>query len=246
MTYKIEKILPFKDNAAPKGIQIRKMFNAIAERYDMLNHVLSLGLDYYWRAKGVSALKDVHPKNILDIAAGTGDLALTAFRTLQPEHILCIDISEKMMHIGQEKISKAKLSEKIEFKWADCMQMEIPDRSFDAAMTAFGVRNFEDLDRGLQEIRRALRPGGKLIILELSMPEYFPVKLAYRLYFHTIIPLIVRIVSGNRPAYAYLPRSIANFPQGSRMKTVLEKNGFRNVKYEKLTLGICTLYSAYQ
>jgi demethylmenaquinone methyltransferase/2-methoxy-6-polyprenyl-1,4-benzoquinol methylase len=246
MTYKAEKILPFQDNDAPKGIQIENMFDAIAGQYDRLNHTLSFGIDYYWRKKGISALKDVCPEKILDIAAGTGDLALLAHRLLQPERILCIDISEKMMQIGREKVSRAGLSGKIEFERQDCMQLQFADRSFDAAMIAFGVRNFENLDRGLQEVLRTLRPGGKLIILELSVPEYFPVKQAYQLYSRTVIPLISRIVSGNKPAYNYLTRSIAAFPQGRRMKGILEKNGFCDVQYKKLTFGICTLYSAYR
>ena len=234
------------DNDASKGVQVEKMFDEIAGRYDRLNHTLSFGLDYYWREKGVLALKDVHPEKILDIAAGTGDLALLCYRLLQPQHILCIDISGKMMQIGREKVLRAGLSEKIEFERQDCMRLKFADRSFDAAMAAFGVRNFENLDRGLREILRTLRPGGKLIILELSSPEYFPMKQAYRLYSRTIIPLTGRIISGNKPAYNYLPRSIAAFPQGSRMKSILEKNGFCNVQYEKLTFGVCTLYSAYR
>jgi demethylmenaquinone methyltransferase/2-methoxy-6-polyprenyl-1,4-benzoquinol methylase len=239
-----KKDLAFYD--APKGAQVEKMFDSIAGQYDLLNHTLSFGIDYYWRKKGISALKDVRPEKILDVAAGTGDLALLAYRLLQPEHILCIDISEKMMQIGRKKIAMTGLSGKIEFEWQDCMQLKSADQTFDAAMTAFGIRNFENLDKGLQEILRTLRPGGKLIILELSSPEYFPMKQAYQLYSRIIIPFIGRIVSGNKPAYNYLPRSVAAFPQGHRMKSILEKNGFCNVQYTKLTFGICTLYSAYR
>lgn len=246
MTYKAKKIFPYKNNDAPKGIQVEKMFDAIAGKYDLLNHTLSLGMDYYWRKKGVLALKDVRPEKILDIAAGTGDLALLAYGLLRPEHIRCIDLSEKMMQIGREKVSRAGLSGKIEFERQDCMRLTFADRSFDAAMAAFGVRNFENPDRGLREIFRTLRPGGKLIILELTSPEYFPMKQACRLYSRTVVPLVGQIVSGNKPAYNYLPRSVAAFPQGSRMKAILEKNGFCNVQYKKLTFGICTLYSAYK
>jgi demethylmenaquinone methyltransferase/2-methoxy-6-polyprenyl-1,4-benzoquinol methylase len=246
MTYKTEKILPYKDNDAPKVIQIEKMFDAIAEQYDLLSHVQSFGIDYYWRKKGILDLKDVRPGKILDIATGTGDLALLGYKLLQPEHITGIDISEKMMQIGREKVSRAGLSGKIEFEWQDCMQLKFADQSFDAAMMAFGARNFENLDKGLQEILRTLRSGGKLIILKLSSPEYFPMKQAYQLYSRTIIPFIGRIVSGNKQAYNYLPHSIAVFPQGHRVKSILEKNGFCNVQYTKLTFGICTLYSAYK
>ncbi|MDR0364984.1 MAG: bifunctional demethylmenaquinone methyltransferase/2-methoxy-6-polyprenyl-1,4-benzoquinol methylase UbiE [Bacteroidales bacterium] len=246
MTYKTEKILPYKDDDAPKGVQIRKMFDAIAGQYDLLNRIYSFGIDYYWRKKGVLALKDVCPEKILDIATGTGDMALLACRLLRPKHVLGSDISETMMLIGRQKVSRAGLSGKIKFEWADCMQLKFADQSFDAAMIAFGVRNFENLDKGLQEIFRTLRPNGKLIILELSSPEYFPMKQAYQLYSRTIIPLIGWIVSGNKPAYNYLPRSIAATPQGRRMKSVLEKSGFCNVQYTKLTFGVCTLYSAYK
>jgi demethylmenaquinone methyltransferase/2-methoxy-6-polyprenyl-1,4-benzoquinol methylase len=240
MINKAGKILPDKD----KGVEIRKMFDAIAGRYDLLSHVQSFGIDYYWRKKGVSALKDIRPENILDVAAGTGDMALLACRVLQPKHILGIDISETMMQIGREKVSRAGLSGKIELEWSDCTELKLADQSFDAAMIAFGVRNFENPDRGLQEIFRTLRPGGKLIILELSSPEYFPMKQVHQFYSRTILPLISRIVSNHKPAFNYLPRSIAATPQGHRMKSVLEKNGFCNVQYTKLTFGVCTLYSA--
>jgi demethylmenaquinone methyltransferase/2-methoxy-6-polyprenyl-1,4-benzoquinol methylase len=244
MTYKAEEILPYKDNDAPKGAQVEKMFDEIAGRYDALNHTLSFGIDHYWRKKGILALKDVHPKKILDIATGTGDMALLGYRLLQPEQITGIDISEKMMQIGREKVFRAGLSGKIEFEWQDCMRLNFADQSFDAAMTAFGIRNFENLDKGLREILRTLRPSGKLIILELSSPEYFPMKQACQLYSQTIIPFVGRIISGNKPAYDYLPRSIAAFPRNDRMKAILEKAGFCNVQYKKLTFGICTLYSA--
>ncbi|MDR0686856.1 MAG: bifunctional demethylmenaquinone methyltransferase/2-methoxy-6-polyprenyl-1,4-benzoquinol methylase UbiE [Dysgonamonadaceae bacterium] len=246
MTCKAEKILPYTNDNTPKGVQIKKMFDAISQRYDLLNHTLSFGLDCYWRKKGILSLKNVSPKTILDIATGTGDLALSAYRLLQPEHITGIDISDKMMQIGQEKASRAGLSGKIDFNKQDCMQLTFADNSFDAAMVAFGVRNFENLDKGLQEILRTLRPGGKLMILELSSPEHFPMKQAYGFYSMTIIPLIGRIVSGNKPAYRYLIRSIEAFPQGDRMKVILEKNGFCDVEYKKLTFGVCTLYSAYK
>jgi demethylmenaquinone methyltransferase/2-methoxy-6-polyprenyl-1,4-benzoquinol methylase len=244
MTYKAEKVLPYAGNDAPKGIQVEKMFDEIAGQYDLLNHTLSFGIDKYWRKKGILSLQDIHPQKILDVATGTGDLSIQAYKLLQPEKITGIDISEGMMQIGKEKVARAGLSTKIEFEWQDCMALTFPDHSFDAAMVAFGVRNFEDLDKGLQEIFRILRPGGKLIILELSSPEYFPMKQGYRFYSKAVIPTIGRVISKNRVAYDYLPKSIAAFPQNAKMKAILEKNGFRNVQYKKLTFGICTLYSA--
>jgi demethylmenaquinone methyltransferase/2-methoxy-6-polyprenyl-1,4-benzoquinol methylase len=241
MTYKAEKIVPYPEDA-PKHVQIEKMFDAIAGQYDVLNHLLSFGIDRYWRKKGILSLKSLRPKKLLDIATGTGDLALQAYRLLQPQAIAGIDISEGMMQIGRQKAAELGLSDVITFEKHDCRQLGMEPDSFDAAMVAFGVRNFGDLDKSLQEILRVLRPGGKLMILELSSPEYFPMKPLYRLYSQTIIPLVGRMVSKNKTAYRYLPRSVAAFPQNREMQTILEKNGFGNVCYQKLTGGICTMY----
>jgi demethylmenaquinone methyltransferase/2-methoxy-6-polyprenyl-1,4-benzoquinol methylase len=243
MTYQAEKILPYADNREePKGIQVEKMFDEIAGQYDLLNHTLSFGIDYYWRKKGILALKNIRPGKILDVATGTGDLALQACKLLKPQHITGIDISEGMMQIGRKKIAAAGLTAQIELEGQDCMNLQFPDDSFDAAMVAFGVRNFENLDQGLKEIRRVLRPEGKLMILELSSPEYFPMKQGYQFYSRVIIPVLGRLISKNRVAYTYLPESVAAFPQNKALKTILEKNGFKEVQYKKLTLGICTLY----
>ncbi|MDR2804883.1 MAG: bifunctional demethylmenaquinone methyltransferase/2-methoxy-6-polyprenyl-1,4-benzoquinol methylase UbiE [Dysgonamonadaceae bacterium] len=241
MTYKAEKIVPYSENA-PKHIQIEKMFDAIAGQYDVLNHLLSFGIDRYWRKKGILSLKSLHPRKIADIATGTGDLALQAYRLLQPQAIVAVDISEEMMQIGRKKTAELGLSGVITFEKHDCRQLAMETGSFDAAMAAFGVRNFGDLDKSLQEILRVLRPGGKLMILELSSPEYFPMKQLYRLYSQTIIPFVGRMVSKNKTAYTYLPRSVAAFPQNKEMQAILEKNGFRNVRYQTLTWGICTMY----
>jgi demethylmenaquinone methyltransferase/2-methoxy-6-polyprenyl-1,4-benzoquinol methylase len=218
------------------------MFDDIAGQYDVLNHLLSLGIDKYWRKKGILSLKSIRPERILDIATGTGDLALQAYRLLQPREIVGIDISDGMMQIGRQKAAESGLSDVIRFDKQDCRQLTLETNSFDAAMVAFGVRNFGDLDTSLQEILRVLCPGGKLMILELSSPGYFPMKQLYRLYSQTIIPLVGRMVSNSKAAYTYLPRSVAAFPQNKEMKAILEKNGFRHVRYEKLTAGICTMY----
>jgi demethylmenaquinone methyltransferase/2-methoxy-6-polyprenyl-1,4-benzoquinol methylase len=241
---KAEKIYPYKDDNTSRGVQVRKMFDAIAGQYDLLSHVQSFGIDHYWRKRAVSALKEVRPENILDVAAGTGDMALLACSVLRPKQILGVDISETMMQIGREKVLRAGLSDKIKFEWSDCTELKLADRSFDAAMIAFGVRNFENPDRALQEILRTLRPGGKLIMLELSSPEHFPMKQIHRFYSRTILPRISRIISSHKPAFRYLFRSITATPQNRRMKSVLEKNGFCSVQYTKLTFGVCTLYSA--
>ena len=217
------------------------MFDEIAGKYDFLNHTLSLGIDKSWRKKGISALKDLHPKKILDIATGTGDLAIEAFRLLKPEKIQGIDLSEKMMSVGREKVARAGLADIISFDKQDCAGLPFENDSFDAAMVAFGIRNFEKLDQSIQEIFRVLRPGGRLMILELTSPKFFPMKQAYQLY-SKLIPLIGNRISRNNAAYRYLPESIEAFPQGEAMKTILEKNGFKNVSHRKFTFGICTMY----
>ena len=231
MEYKIEK----------KSEQIESMFDEIAEKYDFFNHTVSLGIDKSWRKKGISALKDLHPKKILDIATGTGDLSIEAYRLLKPENILGIDLSEKMMSVAREKVAKAGLTDIIRFDKQDCAALKLENDSFDAAMVAFGIRNFEQLDQSLQEILRVLKPGGKFVILELSTPDFFPMKQAYQLY-SKLIPIVGNCISNNNTAYQYLPKSIEAFPQGKEMKAILEKNGFKNVSYRKFTFGICMMY----
>ncbi|MDR2691874.1 MAG: bifunctional demethylmenaquinone methyltransferase/2-methoxy-6-polyprenyl-1,4-benzoquinol methylase UbiE [Dysgonamonadaceae bacterium] len=241
MTYKAEKIIPYASRNTSKSEQIEQMFNEIAGKYDLLNHSLSLGIDKSWRKKGLLALKEFAPKTILDIATGTGDLAIEACRLLKPEKILGIDISEKMTAVGRKKVAEAGLAGIIDFDRQDCAGLRLGNDSFDAATVAFGIRNFGQLDRSLQETLRILKPGGKLMILELATPEFFPAKQAYQLY-SKLIPLIGNRISGNSAAYRYLPESIAAFPQGREMKAILEKNGFKNVTYRQFTFGICMLY----
>ena len=241
MEYKAEKIVPYTSDSASKSEQVELMFDEIAGKYDFLNHALSLGIDKFWRKKGILALKDLHPKKILDIATGTGDLALEAYRLLKPEKILGIDLSEKMMSIGRKKIAKAGLTDVIGFDRQDCAGLPLENDSFDAATVAFGVRNFGQLDQSLQEILRVLKPGGKLMILELTSPDFFPMRQAYQLY-SKLIPIVGNRISRNNAAYRYLPESIEVFPQGEEMKAILEKNGFKDVSYRKFTFGICTMY----
>jgi demethylmenaquinone methyltransferase/2-methoxy-6-polyprenyl-1,4-benzoquinol methylase len=244
MTYQAEKIVPYNNDNAPKSVQVRQMFNEIAPQYDFLNHTLSLGIDRRWRKKGIMTLKNAHPQHILDIATGTGDFTMEAYKRLQPKRITGIDISEKMMEVAQQKIDHAELSDKIDLQLQDCSRLSFDNDTFDAATVAFGIRNFENLDKCLQEILRVLRPNGQFVILELSTPERFPMKQAYHLYSKAIIPLIGRLIANNKPAYNYLPKSIKAFPQNAEMKAILEKNGFAKVTYKKLTCGICTLYTA--
>jgi len=241
MTYKAEKILPYS-SPENKGAQVEQMFDSIAEKYDTLNHTMSMGIDRSWRKKGILSLKHLNPKSILDIATGTGDLAIQAYDLLQPDHIIGIDISEKMMDVGRTKVKKAGLSDKINFEKQDCMNLDFADNSFDAAIVAFGVRNFENLDKGLKEIHRVLKPGGQLMILELSTPAHFPMKQGYWLYSRLFIPTIGRLISKDKAAYSYLPKSIEAFVQDKDMVNVLTSNGYKNAKYKAYTFGICSMY----
>lgn len=243
MTYEAEKIVPYSSNEN-KGVQVERMFDSIAENYDTLNHTMSMGIDKGWRKQGISMLKKINPQNILDIATGTGDLAIQAYDILKPQSILGIDISEGMMDVGRQKVAKAGLSDKINFERQDCMALNLSDNSFDAAMVAFGVRNFENLDKGLKEILRILKPGGQLMILELSSPQHFPMKQAYWLYSKLFIPTIGRLISKDKTAYSYLPKSIEAFIQGKEMVNTLLKNGFSEASCKTYTFGICSMYLA--
>lgn len=241
MTYQAEKIVPY-ESTENKGAQVERMFDSIAENYDTLNHTLSMGIDKGWRKKSLLALKDMNPKNILDIATGTGDLAIQAYGILKPDHITGVDISEGMMDVGRSKVAKLGLSDKISFEKQDCMSLGFEDATYDAVVIGFGVRNFENLDKGIKEILRVLKPGGKLMILELSTPQSFPMKQAYWMYSKLFIPTVGQLISKDKVAYKYLPKSIEAFVQGKEMVDVLLKNGFRNASYKTYTLGICSMY----
>ncbi|MBD8387505.1 bifunctional demethylmenaquinone methyltransferase/2-methoxy-6-polyprenyl-1,4-benzoquinol methylase UbiE [Dysgonomonas sp. BGC7] len=246
MTYEAEKVVPYAEKDEKKGVQVERMFDSIAENYDTLNRTMSMGIDRSWRKKGITMLKDLKPQSILDIATGTGDLAIQAYEILKPQSILGVDISEGMMEIGRHKAAKAGLSEVISFEKQDCMALDLPDNSFDAAMVAFGVRNFEDLDKGLKEIHRVLKPGGRLMILELTSPRNFPLKQGYWFYTKFFIPTIGRWISKDKTAYSYLPKSIEAFIQGKEMVSTLLKSGFEKAEYKAYTLGACTMYLAYK
>ncbi|WP_029903058.1 bifunctional demethylmenaquinone methyltransferase/2-methoxy-6-polyprenyl-1,4-benzoquinol methylase UbiE [Prevotella sp. 10(H)] len=243
MTYDAEKIVPYSSNEN-KGAQVERMFDSIAENYDTLNRTMSMGIDISWRKKGLSMLKKLNPQSILDIATGTGDLAIQACSILNPKTILGIDISEGMMDVGRQKVAKAGLSDIISFDKQDCMNLQLEDNSYDAAMVAYGIRNFEDLDKGLQEILRVLKPGGQLMILELSTPQHFPMKQGYWLYSRLFIPTIGRIISKDKAAYSYLPKSIEAFIQGKDMINTLLKNGFTEALCKTYTMGTCSMYLA--
>ena len=242
MSVEVERVLPYAGNE-DKGTQVRRMFDSIAGRYDMLNRMLSLGMDRLWRRKTVDSLRPSSPQRILDVASGTGDLALLMCRRLQPQQIIAADLSEEMMAVGRRKATKAGYASRISFEHQDCMTLTYSDHSFDAITVAFGVRNFADLERGLSEMERVLRPDGQLRILELSTPKHFPMKQLYALYSRTIIPLVGSWFSLEKSAYRYLPASIRKMPQGREMVRLLERQGF-DVQVRTFTGGTCSLYSA--
>lgn len=243
MKYGSEQILPYNDSEE-KGTQVRRMFDSIAGAYDQLNHILSLGLDKGWRRKGIAFLQPFHPATILDIATGTGDLAISMQKRLKAFRIVGADISEGMMNVGRKKVADAGLSDHIVFEQQDCTALTYPDNSFDAVTAAFGVRNFENMEQGIAEMHRVMKPGGHLMILELSSPEHFPMKQLYSIYSKTIIPTIGRLFSKEKAAYSYLPASIKVVPQGKVMTNLLSRQGFSQAHARTFTFGICSLYTA--
>ena len=240
--YKQESVTHYGEGS--KQEQIRRMFDKIAPSYDRLNHALSLGIDRRWRRTAVDALGIHQPQQILDIATGTGDFALLLAKRIKPQHIIGADISEGMMAIGREKVKEEGLQNVISFQYEDCMQLSFPDGSFDAVTSSYGVRNFQNLDKGLQEMQRVLRPGGHLLIVELTPPPCFPMKQLFWLYAHVVMPLLGRLISHDDSAYTYLPASMEAFPQPEQMEGILRKAGFTEVQWRRFTFGISTMYLA--
>lgn len=217
------------------------MFNNIARKYDFLNHFLSMGIDKLWRRKAVKLLKTLEPKRILDIATGTGDFAIANLK-LNPEKVVGIDISTEMLAVGREKIAKKNLQDKIELLEGDSENIQFADHFFDAITVAFGVRNFENLEKGLQEMNRVVRPGGKVVVLEFSKPKKFPVKQIYNFYFFKILPFWGRLVSKDASAYTYLPESVDAFPDDEDFLRIYQDCGFVDCKQIKLSFGIASIY----
>lgn len=236
-------VVPYRDQRDSKKSQVAQMFNSIAHRYDFLNHFLSAGIDLYWRRRAVDELVAARPRQILDVATGTGDLAIAALRA-QPEHVTGVDISEGMLEIGRQKLVEKRLADRITLRTGDSEALEFADDAFDAITAAFGVRNFEHLERGLAEMYRCLRPGGKLVILEFSKPRAFPFKQFYAFYFRQILPLFGKLISQDRAAYSYLPESVQAFPDGEDFLRVLRQVGFSAPQWKPLTFGISSLYIA--
>ena len=239
----MKQVLPYADTTASKTEQVSRMFDEISPKYDLLNHTLSMGIDKGWRRKVVAILKKQAPKNILDIATGTADLAIAEKET-GASAITGIDISEGMLKIGRQKIDKLGLNALITLQLGDSENIQYPDNSFDAVTVSFGVRNFEHLEVGLSEIYRVLRPGGTLVILEFSQPDTFPIKQLYNFYFHNVLPLIGRMVSKSSRAYTYLPESVTVFPYGKKFTGILDTVGFKDSTWKKLSLGIASIYTA--
>ena len=223
---------------------IAGMFDRISPKYDALNHLLSLNIDKVWRRKTAKSVAKSQPKTILDLATGTADLALALANQNPKAHIIGMDISEKMLEIGQKKVKKQDLGKQIELRLGDATHLPFEDGSFDAVTVAFGVRNFEDLDKGLSEISRVLTPEGQAVILEFSMPEMFPVKQLYRFYFKRLLPRIGKTVSKDSSAYAYLPASVERFPRPKAFLELLAQHGLIHGTVRPLTFGIATLYCA--
>lgn len=238
-----QEVKPYNHQDSKKN-QVSKMFDNIAPWYDFLNHFLSLGIDITWRRRAIRTLKNLQPKLILDVATGTADLAIEAEKQLSPEKIVGIDIANEMLEIGRQKLKKRQLTQKIELFLGDSENLSFPDNTFDAVTVAFGVRNFENLGKGLLEMYRVTRPGGKVVILEFSKPTLFPFRQLYNFYFRNFLPVIGRVTSKDPKAYRYLYESVQAFPDGKDFVNVLEKTGFQSATYKPLTLGICTLYLA--
>lgn len=238
-----KKVTPYKDSELTKKRQVEQMFDNISDNYDGLNRVISLGSDVKWRKKVVALVAETNPDRVLDIATGTGDLAIQMTGT-GASRIVGLDLSEGMLKVGRKKIAKRKLDSKIEMIQGDSENLPFEDDTFDAITVAFGVRNFENLEKGLAEILRVLRPGGRFVVLETSVPTRFPFKQGYHLYTRFFLPLIGKIFSKDKSAYSYLSESAANFPYGADFNNILEKIGFIKVNNLPQTFGVSTIYIA--
>lgn len=236
-------VKPYKNENLSKKKEVALMFDKIAPKYDFLNHFLSLNIDKIWRRKAVKRLKDIQPERILDVACGTGDLAIRMHKSFPKAQIIGVDISEEMLNIGRKKIQKKQLESNITLQHGDSEKLPFSDSQFDAVTAAFGVRNFEDLPKGISEMYRVLRKGGKIVILEFSQIKRFPLKQVYRFYFFKILPAIGRLFSKDAAAYSYLPESVNVFPSGSDFLKILETAGFRQTELKRLSAGIASIYT---
>lgn len=237
-----DEVVPYQNSRQEKKEQVADMFNSIAYRYDFMNRFLSVGIDVWWRKKAISQLKKLAPKQLLDVATGTGDVAIMTWRMLQPEKITGIDISAGMLELGRKKIEKLGLTGKIELQEGDSEALPFADNSFDAITVAFGVRNFQNLEKGLQEMRRVLRPGGKLVVLEFSKADAGMLSVLFNFYMNKVTPAIGKFFARNKDAYQYLNDSVQAFPEGQTFINIMNEAGFTQTYLKKLSLGICTIY----
>lgn len=235
-------VKPYNKEESSKKEEVAEMFNNISKKYDFLNHFLSLGIDKLWRKKAVKELKEIQPQRILDIATGTGDFALALLK-LNPKEVVGVDISQGMLDVGIEKMKKKGVDHIVKMKIGDSENLPFDDASFDALTVGFGVRNYENLEQGLTDMLRVLRPGGKAIILEFSKPKAFPMKQMFGFYSKKIIPFIGKNISKDERAYAYLPESVEAFPEGKNFTAILEKVGYTKVDAKPVSGGIATIYS---
>jgi demethylmenaquinone methyltransferase/2-methoxy-6-polyprenyl-1,4-benzoquinol methylase len=242
MSYRHEEVKPYSSEGE-KREQIEAMFDNIAPEYDRFNYLASMNIDKIWRKRAISSLKPYAPKKVLDIATGTGDLAIQINSRLRPDLIIGCDISEGMMQVARQKCQKRGMTN-IRFEHEDCTALSYPDNTFDAVTSSFGIRNFQELDKALGEMCRVLRPGGHLAVLELSSPTRFPMKQMFPLYARFVMPFLGRLFSKDAKAYRYLPESMAAFPQGEVLKSALERAGFSKVEFHRFTGGVCTFYLA--
>jgi demethylmenaquinone methyltransferase/2-methoxy-6-polyprenyl-1,4-benzoquinol methylase len=236
-------VKPYKDSEVEKKKQVEQMFDNISDNYDGLNRIISFGIDLKWRRKVIEMVKKTNPKYILDVATGTGDLAI-ALADSDAKKIIGLDISAGMLQVGKDKIQKKELNKRIEMIQADSENLPYPDHTFDAITVAFGVRNFENLEKGLSEIYRVLSPGGIFVVLETSVPTKFPFKQGYKVYSNYILPNIGKLFSKDKSAYQYLSESASVFPFGEKFNNILRKIGFTDVENLPQTFGVSTIYSA--
>lgn len=235
-------VVPYKNAPGGKKEQVARMFDSISGRYDQLNHLLSLGIDKIWRRKAINYLDSFRPSTILDVATGTADFAIEAGR-IKNAVITGVDISEGMLDAGRKKIARLRLDNRINLQTGDSENLPFQDNSFDAAIVAFGVRNFENLEQGLKEIYRVLKPGGTFVILEISEPHQFPWKQLFAIYFHFFLPAVGRLISKDHRAYSYLPESVSAFPSGKAFLVKMEGTGFIKCSWRPLTFGTCAMYT---
>jgi demethylmenaquinone methyltransferase/2-methoxy-6-polyprenyl-1,4-benzoquinol methylase len=237
-----KQVTPYQAADRTKKDQVEEMFDNIAHNYDFLNHLLSAGIDHIWRKRAIKFLKPGNPKVIMDMATGTGDFAMEALK-LNPDRVVGLDLSEDMLKYGRIKADRKGVSDIVEYVKGDSENLQFDDNTFDAMTVGFGVRNFEHLEKGLSEMLRVLKPGGKLVVLEISKPTAFPVKQLFKLYFHYVCPLIGRAFSKDHRAYTYLPESVEAFPHGQAFLDILNKVGYKNAVWTPLTFGICAMYT---